>query len=259
MHIQDHLEIEADRNVRRALVTIMSFRLRAGASTSELRSLVSECTNQAIREHKPAGSVNGIDIYLVASILRTWHLDAQFLTPEGNPRPLKTYGRRGLKELVSRHFPISQFQAVLTTMRTNGLVKMNRLGHWAPSERHARIPKPTTQLLSHFAEGIARLAETVAKNTTSRKKGDLLFERATKVSQLPVSEARAFKEYVQSQGIAFLTAVDDWLETRTARQPFHRKKTCSAGVFAFGFIDEPRSTTRIPGKSNSRKKPTRAA
>src|SRR5882672_8920636 len=54
MRTKDHLESEAERNIRHALITIMDLRLRAGSSKQELRSFVGQCVTSAIRDHRPS-------------------------------------------------------------------------------------------------------------------------------------------------------------------------------------------------------------
>jgi hypothetical protein len=58
------------------------------------------------------------------------------------------------------------------------------------------------------------------------------------VFHLPRSEAQAFREYVQKQGILFISSVDDWLETKVAQGNSRKKKGCVAGAFCFAFIDD---------------------
>jgi hypothetical protein len=98
--------------------------------------------------------------------------------------------------------------------------------------------------LAHLAEGVVRLAETVCKNTQAKRKRDLLFERACKVFDLPISETPAFRKYVQQQGRAFIFSVDDWLERRIAGASSRNRHTCAAGAFAFGFVEDKSSQQR---------------
>jgi hypothetical protein len=237
----DILVTQAESDIQRAVVTMLLIKLRSGTSPQELKKFLNKCVSKAVSTYRPSGRGEMIWLYQIARILRTWHLETRFLTTRGDPRPLKMRGRDSLRSLILCHFPPRKVSLVINTMKRNGLVTHRRSGFWIPTSMYARTPKPTVELLSHFAEGVSRLAETVGKNTTSKRADDLLLERAAQVSDLPVTEAKAFRRYVQTQGMAFLTTVDDWLESRSKNTTKKSKGVCHAGVFTFAFVDDKRS------------------
>lgn len=241
MRETDKLVRQAEKDIQRAVTTMFALKLSAGTNPVELRRFVNNCLNEAIRSHKPQAKRRMIWLYQIARVLRTWHLETRFLTASGGPKPLPMTGANGLNSLILMHFPKSMMGLVLSTMKQNGLIRLRRTGHWVPTSRYARTPKPTVELLSHFAEGVSRLAETVGRNTTTKRKADLLLEKAAQVNDLPQSEAKAFRKYAQMQGMAFLTAIDDWLESRSHVKAKGKTAVCSAGVFAFAFIDDHKS------------------
>jgi hypothetical protein len=247
MQGNDTLVRQAEKDIQRAVTTMLALKLQAGTTPLELKEFVSKCLSEAIKSHKPRARRQMIGLYQIARVLRTWHLETRFLTASGGPRPLKLLGTNGLESLIRIHFPKPMITLVLTTMRQNGLIRLRKTGHWVPTSRYARTPKPTIELLSHFAEGVSRLAETVGRNTASRRKGELLLEKAAQVSDLPRKEAKAFQKYAQTQGMAFLTAMDDWLESRSHVKPRPSEDVCSAGVFAFAFIDDEKPKVRMRG------------
>lgn len=211
----DALIRQAEEDIHRAVVTMLSLKLSSGTTPIELNKFVSSCVSQAIKSHKPAGRGQMIWLYQIARVLRTWHLETRFLSEIGQPKPLRLGGTNGLRSLIRDHFPQNMSGLVFETMQRNGLIRRKKSGHWIPTSRYAKTPRPTVELLAHFAEGISRLATTVGKNTKAKRKGDLLLEKAAQVNDLPRSEAKAFRKFVQAQGMAFLTAIDDWLETRS--------------------------------------------
>jgi len=229
---------QAEKDLERAVVTMLSLKLRDGATPLELRTFVDVCLTKAIRDHKPTTKREMILLFEVARVLRTWHLETRFLTAAGNPKALPQNGKNGLRALVKCHFAPRQVDLALATLRRNGLIRKRQSGYWIPTSRYARNPKPTAEVLSHFAEGVSRLAETVRKNTTTKRTGDLLLEKAAQVSALPRSEVPAFRRYVQAQGTAFLTTIDDWLESRALNPARKSRNACNAGVFAFAFVDD---------------------
>jgi len=244
MRRTDALVREAEHDIQRAVVTMLALKLRSGTTPVELKKFVSACATQAIKDHQPAKQGQMVWLYQIARLLRTWHLETRFLTDVGQPKPLKFAGANGLKSLIGSHFPKQMISLVLETMRRNGLIRLRKTGHWIPTSRYAKTPKPTVELLAHFAEGVSRLAETVGRNTKAKRKGDLLLEKAAQVSDLPRKDAKEFRRFVQSQGMAFLTAIDDWLETRSHAKSDRCADVCSAGVFAFAFIDDESASER---------------
>lgn len=234
----DDLVTRTDKDLSRAVVTMFSLKLRTGASPQELRRFVSSCLATAVADHKPSKKAEMIWLYQVARVLRTWHLETRFLTSNGRPKPLSLTGRNSLRTLVLSHFSPQSVELVLATMRRNGLIRRHRSGYWTPTSRYARTPRPTVELLSHFAEGVSRLAETVRRNITAKRTSELLLERAAQVSDLPLSQAKAFRRYAHTQGMAYLTAIDDWLESRSRHFSKKPKSVCNAGVFTFAFVDD---------------------
>jgi hypothetical protein len=240
MQRTDEPTTQADKDIKRAVVTMLSLKLRSGCTPLELKEFVGGCLNEAVAEHQPSKKGEMIWLYQIARVLRTWHAETRFLTINGNPKPLPLKGRDSLRSLVLCHFSPQLIDTVLTTMRRNGLIRRRRSGEWIPTSQYARTPKPTEELLSHFAEGVSRLAETVRRNTSTKRSGELLFERAAQVSDLPRSEAKAFRRYVHTQGISFLTSIDDWLESRSRLPAKKPNDVCNAGVFTFAFVDDER-------------------
>lgn len=238
MQPQKERDRETDFFLRSAIARLLGLKLIAGSTVEETKIFLEECLTNAASLERQHSARSPFDIHSIGSVLRSWHTKAEFLRADGTPRPLGVQNKMELRKLVGLHFPSGSFDSVFATLKQSKLIKRSRGRKWIPSERHARVPQATAEVFRHLAEGVARLAESVMKNTQSEKKEDLLFERACKVFHLPVSEAQAFRHYMQQQGVAFLEAVDDWLETRSARSAGTRKKTCSAGAFAFAFIDD---------------------
>jgi hypothetical protein len=111
------------------------------------------------------------------------------------------------------------------------------------------FPLLNSELLGHLSEGVSRLVETVISNVTTEQKEEMLFERSAKVRRFPVNASTEFREFVKNQAVAFLGAVDDWMETRAEAARGSRGKKCAAGVFTFAFMDNPnghRSRFKIP-------------
>ncbi len=249
MGLKRQSEDETDKHLKNVMIRMFELKLKSGSSVQDVRSFLDGCLSRAIAQHKVSGPVVKVDLYGLAAVLRSWHSEAVFLRPDGSPRPLQA---RGLRELVAIHFSKDDFPFVYKRLIASNLLKRHGARSWLPAARIAVVPKPTTELLSHMAEGVGRLAETVMRNTQTKRKEDLIFERGCKVFRLPTTHAKGFREYLQKQGMAFVTAVDDWLESRTVRAGNTKRKTCAAGAFAFGYIDDDKVRRRQSLKRNRR-------
>ena len=235
---------EIDGYVRKAIIRMLVLKLKAGTPDLDLQPFVAECVCEAERLNAEESVTVGFDIHAIADLLRSWHTKTQFLTSSGLPKPLPIRGKLSIHRLIQSRFPGRKTAAVVSTLKESGLIVRSGRSLWVPAERHARIPKATTEIVRHLAEGIARLAETVVRNTQSGRGGDLLFERACKVFRLPISDAKPFRDFAQKQGLQFITSVDDWLEVRVAASKKDKGDTCAAGAFGFAFIDDDKGSSR---------------
>jgi hypothetical protein len=242
--------LEIEHYLQKAIVRLLHLKLKTGASLQELQSFADACVISAARCHQKEDVNVGFDIHSIAGVLRSWHTDTRFLTGDGNPRALPIRGKLGIQGLVTLHFPSEKFLAVVRTLKESGLIKRAGRSDWLPTERHARVPKATSEILRYMAEGVARLVETVTRNTHTGRKGDLLFERSCKVFHLPLADAAAFRDYSRIQGVNYIMAVDDWLESRVAASNAAKARACVAGAFGFAFIDDrpPRSIRANRGR-----------
>jgi hypothetical protein len=237
---------ESDRFLRQALVGFMGLVLRAGTSASELRAISAQCAQRAVEESSSNGREPGLDIHRLASILRSWHKETRYLSTDGYPSPLLLSGKTGLRSLIGAYYPPSKMGVVFNTLKRAGLIRRHGKSRWVPTEAHVRMATDSQETLDHVSEGVTRFLETVANNVNARSKRDLLFEQSCKVRRLPTSERGPFRAFVRQQAIAFLTAVDDWLEARVESGSRRRSKqrTCTAGVFTFAYIDPALKMTK---------------
>jgi len=221
------------------MTQIFSLQLRLGATIEEVLVTANSSIHAANQNLLAISqSERDSEVQRLGSLLRAWHRETQYLSKEGFPRPLTIDGKRSLRTLIYAHYPRTQFDSVLKALKVAGLIKTNTRGKWLPTTRHAVFPSLSAELLAHFSEGVARFIETMTRNVATRHKGDALFERSSKVAKLPISAGPAFRQFVNGQALAFLEAVDDWLEGRVEEGKRSRERKCTAGVYTFAFMDE---------------------
>ena len=236
-----------DKVIRQAMVQLFALQIRLGASIEEVQAIARTSIRLASGEvFSRSNDVRDSDAHQYASVLRMWHRDTRFLTNEGFPRRLAVTGRNSLRTLVSAHYSRSQFEMVIQSLAQAELIKRDTKGRWYPITKHAVYPSLSEELLAHFSEGVARFIETMTRNVETQDKRAVLFERSCKVQRLPVSAKPDFREFVNGQALAFLEAVDDWLESRVEEGKLSRERKCTAGVFAFAFVDDVAKRQRQP-------------
>lgn len=231
--------IERQKAIEEVLIQLFSVLLCSGKTDIEVHKLAHTCIDAASAEFRLRNEVvNDTDAQYFGSILRTWHRHARYLTDDGYPRPLSLNGKDGLKALIGQYYPKDRINQIFSALKAAGLVKQNRAKRWLPTGKYAVFPHLKRELLEHLAEGVSRLVETVIGNVTTDDKEKALFERSAKVRTFPVSAAADFREFVNSQAIAFLGTVDDWMEARADSAKGGVGKKCTAGVFTFAFMDD---------------------
>ena len=225
--------------IREAIVQLFALQLSSGTSHEALRLFALDCVESASRK-TGIGShdADGSDVQTIGSFLRAWHRETRYLTKDGLPRPLGIGGKNGLRELICLYFGSKKFDSVIEGLQKSGLIKETAKNKWIPTGKYGVVPMVSKELLAHLAEGVSRYVETVTRNVTTRRKSNTLFERSSKVRAFPVSAAEEFRALVNQQAIAFLAVVDDWLEARVEEASKSRTKKCTAGVFAFAFLDD---------------------
>jgi hypothetical protein len=230
---------ESDRLLRQALVGLLGLKIRSGASQDDIRRLVSDCLDLVGNDSGSNDRRRVLDIHRLASVLRAWHKETRYLSHDGNPLPLPLNGKLGLSRLIGTQYPGANIALAFETLKRAKLIRKHSRNTWVPTQGHVQLSENSQETLDHVSEGVSRFLQTVLNNVNSRKKSNLLFEQSCKVHKLPASKAPAFRVFVQQQAIAFLTAVDDWLEARV-ENPKHRRtksKLCAAGVFTFAYLD----------------------
>jgi hypothetical protein len=237
--------MKTENYIEQAIVQLLSIQIRAGRKFADLRTLVQKCLEEASLMANMKPQYRGLDIHKLGSVLRSWHKEAQYLTFDGLPRPLKTSGRSSLKTLIKKFYPAERFEIVFDRLLDAKLIKSSGRDEWVPSGRTARISQVSAETLEHLSEGIARYVETVTRNVTAKTEQDVLFERSCKVTKLPASQVEAFRNFVGQQALAFILAMDDWLESRVANNKNENPGQCTAGVYTFAYVatnDEERQS-----------------
>ncbi len=182
---------------------------------------------------------------LPAQLLRVWHRDSRFIDQEARPRPLAlTGGRNSLRSLVAKIDPAIDPDAALRSMKKAGLIRRMPNGRYLPTSESAIVDQLHPLLVEHVTRLVSRLISTVGRNTDPSGKSLSLIDRHAYTIDLDSAERKAFSEFTRSRGMAYLEAIDDWLEQRRvsrASPSVSKRKTSkgiAAGVYLFAYLGD---------------------
>lgn len=169
-----------------------------------------------------------------ADLLRLWHRDSRLLSPkDASPRPLHlARGRHSLRSLVRTLDSKADAAAVLDFMKSANLIRRTRDGRYLPTSDAGTITRLDPFVAEHLARSVVRLFGTVRRNTNLSGSATPLIERYAYVYDLNKAESAAFAEFTKSQGLAYLSAVDDWMEQRRVRKSKIGSRGAVQGVVA---------------------------
>lgn len=239
--------------MKKLVQSVLDFLVKSGMTAAEVRSIISECLpsqdstkaapRKTLGESHRVGNGN-----VSAEVMRIWHRDSRFLDREANPRPLQlNRGSNCLVALVRKLDPAGDPMNSISVMRAVGLIRRLSDGRYVPTAESVKIDHLHPLAIEHIAKSVVRLVSTVCGNTDPSRKSIPLIERYAYAPDMSKKEAAAFAEFTRNQGMAYLEAVDDWLEQRRVKvkTPIRRNTSVAAGVHLFAYMDDYGSRTRV--------------
>jgi hypothetical protein len=260
--------IAPDALMGKLVKSIVEFLIRSGMKGDDLERVFLECLSEvttssasdkdSVHDSRFVGNGN-----VSAEVIRIWHRDGRFLDREARPRPLRlTHGPRSLGALVRKLDPTADHKKSIRAMRAVGLIRRLPDGRYIPTAESVTIDHLHPLAIEHVAKSVVRLVSTVSRNTDPARKAMSLIERYAYVPDLSKAEAVAFADFTRSQGMAYLEAVDDWLERRRSRRlPKSQRQAdgngVAAGVHIFAYLgDKGASPSRNKRWEGNQKAPT---
>jgi hypothetical protein len=223
----------------RALVSALA---DSGLSASAIEGALREASSAAACPRNRRREPSQPDSAQLGTALALWHRDRRFTdTENGLPLPLQTTGRgKSLVALVRAAGIRSSPKKWATFLANCGVLRRTRDGRYLPRGRSARMPALNELHIDHVALGVYHLLRTATKNFTRKGLERPMLQSAAVVRNFPSDQQEKFRQFVNSQGDAFLANVDDYLELRSRRSasPTRRApRRARAGVYAFAFTE----------------------
>jgi hypothetical protein len=189
-----------------------------------------------------------------ADLLRIWHRDARYIDHEkAKPKPLHfSRGRATFRSIVHELNSKANARDIMAFMNAAGLVKRLPDGRYLPAADAATVTQTKSLVVEHIVRSVVRLLSTVRRNASIEPGSLPLIERYAYVSDLDGGQIGAFAEFTKTQGLAYLQAVDDWMEQRRAGRvrPLGKKQPgVVAGVQIVAYLgDGPGSSTGLASR-----------
>lgn len=222
------------------LYAVLLVMLRTGASIKDITAITSAVLASAERQLHTTPKADPALSVVVAGVLHTWHHDRCYLDRDAVPRPLKlNSSRHSLASLVRSENRQVNVTDVVAAMKRLKLIRRLTDGRYRPTTRLATIQELDPVLAEHVCHSLGRLLMTVSNNTRSKVSGLRLIERSAQVHDLPQNKLSEFRDFANAQGEAFVSSMNDWLESRRARNGSRaRSSVAQAGIHLFAFTDQ---------------------
>ncbi|HLF10810.1 MAG TPA: DUF6502 family protein [Gammaproteobacteria bacterium] len=164
-------------------------------------------------------------------VLSGWYQDRDFLDLKGKPRLLSIEGERGFGALLKRYAPDIPSTAMVKELKKVGAVRETTRGRLRAMTRYFMPATLDLDGIVRSGSVLRDFAATVAHNQLRDRGEPTRFEgRATNV-RVKRAAKRAFREYVERHGMAFLEDVDRWLSEHEAAGQHDQTDRLGIGVY----------------------------
>lgn len=236
----------AKADIQRMLSAVFTLCLMdEGLSKAELDATIQRSLAEAtkrVRVLKPHRA-RSMNLELLGSILHRWNRNPKYLDLEAHPFPIPASGPAPSVEALFRaENKLREFKLGLRQMQRARLITRTKEKRFLPRNDSILLHTLTPEMVANLSLSIHRLVSTLLQNTSPRRQGaSRLIERNALVPDLPKRKLEEFKSFSREQGAAFVSTMNDWLETRRvltrSKGAARRKATVSAGIHVFAFSD----------------------
>ena len=214
-------------------------------SQADLNVLITDARRDAKRRIRTLqfARAETVDAILLGSVLHRWHRNPDYLDSEARPVPIRESGPApSVQALFKQEKGGKEFRRGLRFLRSQGIVRQTRSGLLVPRTDTMMFHTLTQELVENVSMAIYRLISTLSHNMKIAGASRRLIERNAIVLDLPKSRIREFRAFSREQGVALVSTINDWLESRrdvrSRGERSQRRKTATAGVHVFAFCDE---------------------
>lgn len=150
-------------------------------------------------------------------VLTGWHLDSEFLTPDGRPRVLAPQGEHGsFAQLLRRYAGDIPTTALVKELVKSGSIERLDDGSYRALRRYYMPRAMDGRAVERSGSVLADLATTIEHNLAREPDEPSRFEGRAQNRNIDPRHLPSFRAYVEREAQAMLERVDDWLSTHEA-------------------------------------------
>jgi len=221
----------ADYGIQRRPTNTARVALMTGLSRHEVTRVKNVLTGVRRRADAPPNRIS--------QILTAWHTDKDFLAADGSPLVLPATGdRASITALMKRYAGNMPHGAVLKELEQLDLVEHTPTGFRVKARQYIRSAADP-DLMRQAGIALHDHGTTIAHNLDAKRTEPPRFERMATQLALPTRHVRAFRDFLEIEGNAFLEKIDAWLTVRAAREKT-RGPVVRTGVGVYLIHDEKR-------------------
>lgn len=187
----------------------------------------------------PAAPVAEDSLNHASRVLSGWHLDPDFLEPDGRPRVLAAAGPAPSFEVLLRRYagdiPVT---ALVKELVKSGSIERLESGDYRALRRYY-MPRPMDgHAVERAGNVLADLAATVEHNLSRRLRDPSRFEGRAQNRHIDPRNLPAFRAYVEREAQGLLERVDDWLTAHETDASVEGATTVRLGVGVYAIQDK---------------------
>ncbi len=187
---------------------------------------------ELLTEYGEAGLMGIERINHASRVLSGWYQDAEFRSAtNGKPRLLPLDGESSFATLSKRFAPDIPATAMLKELRSVGAIRITPEGKVRALARYFMPVSLDPDAVVRVGSVLRDLGDSIVHNQLRSEAERSRFEgRATNVRVRRVAR-RAFAEYLESRGMAFLEDIDAWLSAHEAKKSGEKTDRIGVGVY----------------------------
>jgi hypothetical protein len=224
---------------RKLLGTVVEFMARAGVAEAAIEDAFRQAQTATSGLRSGQGSPYQDGSYLQngdvsADLLRAWHRDNKLISEvDATPRPLHLRkGKSSIRALILSLHKTADVESVMAFLKDAQLITRTSDGRYLPTDEAGTITQNDSFVVEHLVKSVVRLFSTMRRNTSSAGRREPLIERYAYVSDLSPTDRKSFAEFTRAQGMAYLQAVDDWMEQRRVGRARGASRPQKRGIVA---------------------------
>jgi hypothetical protein len=237
------------RDYERVLTAVFGLLIQCGVRERVVSAITNRALKVAIRKANSLGQSSGGELSTFSLVLDAWHRDRRYLTARGKPRAVPLLGRApSVEGLIRSEGPMFDPIDLAYRIQSLGLITACPGNRYRPIGDTALVAIYGPTVLQHVARCLMSLLETVEDNLTGAPTSAHLLERFAEVPDLPAECVDDFQQFSRLQGAMFARTINDWLETRRARDQATVNRANAgavrAGVHVHAYVAPMRSRMR---------------